>query len=283
MNAWRKNPLLALLEVILVRFGLIPLLALGVDRFFPNFPTWQTETLGFDFPVFIDLIFVGVSLLLIGLWGGDFKGWGLRFSPLKVHLDIFGTCFLPFVLASLPFGLGVDPARWGGALILALTQAALLWAVIWLTRKKPTLGAPILLGLLLPLVRVPTSGAPIGRAAAVFLTYAVFVGFGEEILYRGYLQSRLDQAFGTPWRIAGVPLGWGWALTSLIFGLSHVGLASALLGESSAGLTWAWGAWTAVGGLVFGFLRAKTGSILAPALLHGLPQALAAAALVLMG
>jgi membrane protease YdiL (CAAX protease family) len=36
-----------------------------------------------------------------------------------------------------------------------------------------------------------------------------------------------------------------------------------------------WGVWTVFGGLIFGYVREKAGSILPPALLHGLPQAIA--------
>jgi hypothetical protein len=34
-----------------------------------------------------------------------------------------------------------------------------------------------------------------------------FAGFGEEILFRGYMQSRLNEDFGRPWRLRGVSFG----------------------------------------------------------------------------
>lgn len=34
----------------------------------------------------------------------------------------------------------------------------------------------------------------------------------------------------------------------------------------------AWGLWTFFGGLLFSFMRERTGSVLAPAILHGFPQ-----------
>ena len=48
------------------------------------------------------------------------------------------------------------------------------------------------------------------------MTYALFVGFGEENLYRGYMQSRLNEAFGRPYRFFGVPFGWGVFVTALL-------------------------------------------------------------------
>jgi membrane protease YdiL (CAAX protease family) len=44
-------------------------------------------------------------------------------------------------------------------------------------------------------------------------------------------------------------------------------------------LTWPWGFWTFFGSFVLSYVREKTGSIVAPALLHGLPQAIAVALL----
>jgi hypothetical protein len=267
--------ILALLEVLAVRFVLIPLTTTMIYRRFPGFQSWQTETLGFAFPVFNSLLFIIFTLILVWLHGGDFKAFGFIFTPLTYHLDVFGTCFLPFVLSSLPMGFGLDHTTWQGALILTPVKLALLVAVALLLRKKPNLTAA---GFASVLILMPAEGpalaVPVGRAVAVFLTYALFVGFGEEIIYRGYIQSRLNQVFGKPYQVFGVSFGWGLILSSLLFGLSHVGIVSLLLGDST-GLTWPWGVWTFFGGLVYGFVREKTGSILAPALLHGMPQAIA--------
>jgi membrane protease YdiL (CAAX protease family) len=76
-----------------------------------------------------------------------------------------------------------------------------------------------------------------------------------------------------------VPWGWGLVLTSLLFGFTHVLNVDAATGQT--GWYWGWGLWTTFGGLTFGYVRERTGNVLAPALLHGLPQALAASLLVL--
>jgi membrane protease YdiL (CAAX protease family) len=135
------------------------------------------------------------------------------------------------------------------------------------------------------LIAIPSiqqaAGTANGHALAIFLAYAFFVGFGEEILYRGYMQSRLNEVFGKPYRFFEVAFGWGTIITALFFGLSHVGLIRWMLGMSGS-LTWAWGFWTVFSGLVFGFVREKSGSILAPALLHGLPQAFAEVLVLIM-
>jgi membrane protease YdiL (CAAX protease family) len=134
--------------------------------------------------------------------------------------------------------------------------------------------------LLMPGLLGPT-GATVGKAVVSFLTYAVFVGFGEEMLYRGYMQTRLNEAFGKPYSFFGVAFGWGAVLTALLFGLTHIGILRWILGLSTEA-TLAWGFWTTFGGLVFGFVREKSGSVLAPALLHGLPQAIATAVMLFL-
>lgn len=65
-----------------------------------------------------------------------------------------------------------------------------------------------------------------------------------------------------------------------LFGLTHTGLFALLFGQTQfAALTWPWGFWTFFGSFVFSYVCEKTGSIVAPALLHGLPQAIAVALL----
>ena len=71
-----------------------------------------------------------------------------------------------------------------------------------------------------------------------------------------------------------MPWGWGILIASALFGLMHV-LNPGSLVTGFWRLSWGWGFWTFFSGLVFGFTREKTGSIVAPVLLHGLPQAIA--------
>jgi membrane protease YdiL (CAAX protease family) len=172
--------------------------------------------------------------------------------------------------------MGVDHTSWTGALTLASIQVGLLFFLARLLQKKPSAGSMTLIGagLILTPGLTQTGTVTVGKALAVFLTYALFVGFGEEILYRGYMQSRLNEVFGKPYNLYGVTFGWGAIITALFFGLTHVGLLRWMLGSTSE-LTWAWGFWTTFGGLVFGFIREKSGSVFPPALLHGLPQAIA--------
>lgn len=282
MKTWMSRAC-ALLEVVLVRFAAIPLLYIGINRLFPQLEAWQVQKMGFAFPVLNHALMAAVPLLVIAARRQDLVAYGMSFRKPRYHLDIAGRCFVPVVLASIPFGMGLEYTRWEGAILLAGIQIALLLVVGWLLSKKPSasetgiaIGGLVLLPGLAGAVRTS-----VGQGAAVFLTYALFVGFGEEIVYRGYIQSRLNLAFGRPYRLFGVQVGWGLIIASLLFGLTHVGILGWLAGGST-GLTWAWGFWTFFGGLVFGLVREKSGSILAPALLHGLPQAIASVAMLIL-
>lgn len=269
--------LAAVLEVLLVVFVLVPGLVLGVRSLLPGFEPWQTQTLGFPFPVFVDVAMVIVALLAIRLRGRSLAVYGIHFNRLRPQLDLAATCFIPFALAGFPLGLGVDHTDWTGALILSAVQVVLLLVLAWLLRRKPLAAS----GAAAVVLLAPAVPGAFGQAVILFLTYALFVGFGEEILYRGYVHSRLNEAFGTPFRFSGVAFGWGTILAAAAFGLAHVGLVRWIL-DTTNQVTPAWGLWTFFGGLVFAFVREKSGGILAPALLHGLPQAIAVVAMLLM-
>jgi membrane protease YdiL (CAAX protease family) len=277
----RVARVIAVLDAISVRFVLVPAIYWASTRLFPQFEAWQTGPLGFPFPIFNQVLMALVPLAILVARRKDLAPYGLSFGRLGFQLGIAGTCFVPFVLASAPLGMGVDFTTWGGALVMAATQLALTVVVAWLLRRKPSGASLGVAGGWLVMAtawRSPAATAA-GQVVATFLTYALFVGFGEEIIYRGYVQSRLNEAFGRPYQFLGTRFGWGLPIAALLFGLSHVGLVGYLLGETTE-LTWAWGLWTAFGGLAFGVVREKSGGVLASALLHGLPQALASAAML---
>jgi uncharacterized protein len=273
--------IIAIIEVIFIAFVAMPFLALGIYQMFPSLRTWQAEV-GFNAPINFYIMAIVFPLLLAVIRRKSSVEYGIDFRSLKYHLDIMLTCFIPVALVdSLNIRLAAN--SWSGALIQIVCYSALLLLLTWLLHKKPTLGAAGILGpgLFLLSGSFLPAGSLVGKAVVYFLNYAVFIGFGEEILYRGYMQSRLNEVFGRPFRFAGVPFGWGALITSVLFGLMHVGIIRWILGINYD-VTWAWGLWTIFSGLVFSFVREKTGSILAPALLHGLPQAIAWVAMLFL-
>jgi membrane protease YdiL (CAAX protease family) len=87
----------------------------------------------------------------------------------------------------------------------------------------------------------------------------LYVGFPEELFFRGYLQQRFDDAFGRPWWFAGASWGPGLLQADLLFAGGHL-----LVTGDIARLT------VFFPGLLFGWLQARTGALIAPALFHGL-------------
>ena len=102
----------------------------------------------------------------------------------------------------------------------------------------------------------------------------VFCGLGEEVMFRGYIQGRLNAAFGRPWTIRGTRIGWGLFLSAALFGFGHgLGFFNPF-GEKDgwSHFTFAWhaAAITGLQGLIFGWVRDHTEGIAAPAILHAL-------------
>jgi hypothetical protein len=91
----------------------------------------------------------------------------------------------------------------------------------------------------------------------------VVVALPEELLFRGCLLELLERRFPPRWRLAGGGLGLALVLSSLAFALVHLPKH----GDPRALATF-------FPGLVFGWMRSATGSILAPVLAHGLSNVL---------
>lgn len=103
---------------------------------------------------------------------------------------------------------------------------------------------------------------PLSQLATRIVAVLIFVAFLEEFFFRGYVQSRLNDCFGKPFRFQNVEFGAGLLLAAAVFGLFH---PLTVADESP----WAWALWTGAGGLIFGFVREKSGAVVAPTILHG--------------
>lgn len=173
------------------------------------------------------------------------------------HSYVTHTLFVLVALAVILLGgrtlraSGLDPR--------VERRASLLWGVVFaLALAFPCL-ATVLVG---------WQGLDVPRLWVSALVFQIaFAGIGEEVLYRGYYQSRLNAAFGRPLNVGGVRVGLGLIATSLLFGLGHL-LNPFNPFQGSSALDWGAAAVALQTGLFYGILREKTGSILAPALVH---------------
>lgn len=113
-------------------------------------------------------------------------------------------------------------------------------------------------------------GAPRAHAAGVAASLVFFTAIGEEVFFRGYVQSRLNGVFGRPWRFLGASFGPGLFLSALLFGMIHVFNPTKPY-EGHWEVSWMWGAGAfLVGGVLYGFLREWTGSIWCGTVVHAL-------------
>jgi uncharacterized protein len=83
------------------------------------------------------------------------------------------------------------------------------------------------------------------------------VALPEEALYRGYLQPRLDQRYRPRWRFLGASIGPSLFLTSALFAMGHMAIEP---GVHRLAVFFP--------SLLFGWLRARTGTIVAPIVVH---------------
>ena len=91
------------------------------------------------------------------------------------------------------------------------------------------------------------------------ITQVLVVALPEEIFFRGYLMSRLEERWPSRRRLWGAPVGWSLLVSSLLFGLGHV-LVDFQPGRMAVFFP----------ALVFGWMRQRTGSLAPATLFHAL-------------
>lgn len=90
----------------------------------------------------------------------------------------------------------------------------------------------------------------------------LLIALPEEFFFRGYLQTQLDQAWGTPYRFAGARWGLGVPVAAALFAACHV-----VYGGPARLIVF-------FAGLLYGWLRARTGTIAVPTLYHAVSNLL---------
>jgi uncharacterized protein len=90
-----------------------------------------------------------------------------------------------------------------------------------------------------------------------FLAQVLAIALPEELFYRGFLQSRLDQVWKPRVKLLGAKIGYGLLVSSAIFALGHV-VTTPALGRLAVFFP----------SLMFGWLRARTGGVGASIAFH---------------
>ncbi len=174
-------------------------------------------------------------------------------------LPVWAAALFLYVPLFLLFRTRTRPEEWG--LTLERTFLSINMFLVFSLLFLPAFG------LLYWFYRAWWFGLPVRIAfqqdwLLLLLYHLLCVALPEEVFYRGYIQSRLNLAFSWRLDLLGGRVGVGWVYTSVLFALGHYIIS--LRPESLA---------TFVPGLLFGWLRERTGSVVASTAFHALCNA----------
>ena len=232
---------------------------------------------------------IGFTLVVLSVCHRDFESYGLSAKHWRYWLAL-GLAGSLAILAIQAAGLFVtriefdatrppDPhAPLSPRRMIALAAIALpAYAVILaLVQRRPAVldripAAISILAIATLMAMLPLTAAWFHRPPMWLTSLWLFfgAGVGEEVFYRGYIQSRVDLAFGRPWRLLGFQFGVGLFVSSLLFGLVHaLNTVDYFHGRFDFG--WSMGIQSVVVGLFYGLVRSKTNSVIPGAVMHGL-------------
>ncbi|MBU4408632.1 MAG: CPBP family intramembrane metalloprotease, partial [Proteobacteria bacterium] len=217
-----------------------------------------------------------LPLVFLLLCKKDIRNYGFNFHNLgdqaKTGLNLFPFVFLPMVPT-----LWISYETWYGATLISLSYIPVFILIVrmlqkgnfrWISGIRRLILVPLTMFLLMLFLKYPHP--TLKSAFFIFIYFFFFVGFGEEFMFRGYIQTRLNIAFGKPYTLFGTTWGPGMIISAVIFGLMHTLNAGFNPFQHNYHLSFWWGVFTMAGGFVFGYIREKTASIIPVGIIHGL-------------
>jgi membrane protease YdiL (CAAX protease family) len=203
--------------------------------------------------------------------------WALGFCSIILAFLLFGGGGVPKLVATVGFlYLPLIPMRWRGEdyrdygltlrswrqdVRLFLGVSLVVFPLFFVAFALWTQVLPLLpegLARLVAPFSAPAHFSP--RLPPRFGEWVVdqlfVVALPEEFFYRGYLQSRLRDAWPQGRRLLGIRLGPAFWVTALLFALGHLAIFQA------------WRLAVFFPALLFGWMRERTGSVLGAALFH---------------
>ncbi|HET9622128.1 MAG TPA: CPBP family intramembrane glutamic endopeptidase [Kofleriaceae bacterium] len=202
----------------------------------------------------VAVVFLYVPVIVAGRRGEDLRDYGFVWQPVGRGLALAGAAIaiiVPlFALGFFAFYQLFCHAGWLAQLAPARVCAhfgglASLHAPRWLWAEP---GAPV----------------PNALSAEWCAVQWLVVALPEELFFRGFLLEKLEQRFPPARRWLGGGIGWALVLSSAAFAVIHLPKD----GDPRALATF-------FPGLLFGWLRSATRSILAPTITHGAANILA--------
>ena len=211
-----RSKITAITEVV----GVFSLVTLGFKAILSSpLGAWESQVL--DRHLVEYALVLAFPLLIMAVIWKEFESFGISLQDIRSQLKAAAIGFIPVLMISSTLHF-IGWQRWGQALLVSSVEVGVLFLLAWLLQKKPT---AVTMGALSTLVISRAAFAlEIGSGEIILgLVYSlVFVSLGEEVLFRGYIQSRLNECFGHPFQFFGVSWGWGIIISSLLFGLWHL-------------------------------------------------------------
>ncbi len=202
----------------------------------------QLKLLNLDFEVqrwIGGFISITLSLIIMALTRRPWREYGLTLKDWRLSLDVGMTGYVArFVPVGMIFALvllGTGYTTWLGGGLVCVAEIVGIGLLLTLLkrqaardpagdvrRSKARSNLILLSGLLLfPIVLGIFTGRSMLLVISTVLWQLIVSGLGEELRYRGYYQSRVNQEFGRPYQIMGVRFGPGLIVSSILFGLVH--------------------------------------------------------------
>ena len=240
---------------------------------------WERRVLGWSY--FTGFLTVLLPILVMVFQKREFESYGLTLRRWETSLDagLKGCLYLvaPQILLTLLSSEGAAYRYMDGSLVLSVSMLVTLFLLLRrLTGKnyKPFSSTRVRLLVAAVLLSIPLLvGAAYGRLSlklfSTVLWQMVFGGFGEELFYRGYVQSAVNEEYGRPWSVEGVAFGPGLLVSSALYGLDRA-LNTVRPLQGVYRVSWSWGFYAFSVGVFYGFLREYTGDIVGSGVANGL-------------
>ena len=185
--------------------------------------------------VLVALVFLYTPVVIARRNGTDLVEYGFTLGPVKKGLGLTALCLLlVFPLFAVGFVLYYQ---------LGCGTSELLFPTGVCRRFVGWEGL--------------TDPQPPRQVMSAAFAQVVVIALPEELFFRGYMLHRLEQVWKPRWRVLGGGLGLALVVSSLLFAVSHVVVD---MTPARAAVFFP--------GLLFGWLRSATGSILAPTIVH---------------
>jgi membrane protease YdiL (CAAX protease family) len=268
----------SILEAIAI-FTLIRLIT-GFAPGIRDFINWEIRILRWSY--FYGLLIIAIPIMLILYKGKDFNDYGWNISGWRQSL---GLGMVAFFYTLIPYGIlwmlilpmGLTYTGYAGGIFLSVGYIFAAFLVMRLSYIRDLSGHQaktnrnliiIAVMLLIPLVLGYVYHRFTLKLVSTIVWQLVVGGFGEEFLYRGYIQTGINEEFGHPWTLWDTKIGPGLIVSSVLYGLSRA-LEIFKPWRGIYDIAWGWGLFAFAAGIFYGLLRERTGNILTGTVAHG--------------